>query len=178
MSDMTNVARPYAKALFKLAKSGQTINIYYDYLRLLSAFARNDQFKNLIYNPRIDAKTLMSVILDFIDANVDQIFKKFLQLLQLNGRLQLLGDIFILFDQLVKTDNNNVDAIIETPFELSDQDKTDFEKLLSARFKCDVTAKIKINSELIGGVKILVNDVIIDGSVKNRLRKMASQVIK
>ncbi len=63
-------------------------------------------------------------------------------------------------------------------FPISEKDKADFEQLLSKKFGRKIIVSVEIQTELIGGIKILINDTVIDASVKGSLNKMAAQIIQ
>jgi len=174
---MNSLAHPYANAVFDLAKSSNNLNSWKNYLLVLAEVANTEEFSLLINNPKFSNEEIISSLLGFVkDPNKE--LENFLRLLQSNNRLSILPEIFILFDKLVEDEENTARAVIQSAFAMNDQDKQQFEELLSKKFGRKILAEVKVDPELIGGVKILINDTVIDASVKGSLEKMAAQIIK
>jgi F-type H+-transporting ATPase subunit delta len=95
-----------------------------------------------------------------------------------NNRLTLLNDIFLLFEKMAQDEQNMSKAIIQTAYPMSDKDKIEFEQLLSKKYGRKIVASVEVQTELIGGIKVLINDTVIDASVKSSLNKMAAQIIQ
>jgi F-type H+-transporting ATPase subunit delta len=118
---------------------------------------------------------ITQTILQGLD-NKNQEVVNFLELLAKNNRLLVLPFIFDLFDELVKQDKNMASAIIQSAFAMSEEEKNQFETILSKKFNKKINATIEINPELIGGIKVLVDNTVIDASIKGSLEKMAIQL--
>jgi F-type H+-transporting ATPase subunit delta len=134
-------------------------------------------FHNLIGNPRIAASDIIETLVSFVN-RPNKLLTNFLITLQENNRLTLLNDVFILFERMAADEQNTSKAVILSAFPMSEEDKTDFERLLSKKFGRKITASVEVQTELIGGIKILINDTVIDASVKGSLSKMAARIIQ
>ena len=177
MTDTCSLAHPYANAVFALAKSHNSIDNWLDNLSDLSQVVKSKGFINLIDNPKISSASIIETLVGFVK-EPNKLLNNFLITLQENNRLILLNDIFILFGKMVEDDQNTSKAVILSAFPMDDTDKADFEQLLSKKFGRKIVASVKVQPELIGGIKILINDTVIDASVKNSLSKMAAQIIQ
>jgi len=176
MSDTTTVAHPYAKALFEIAKAKNTTDQWLVDLSALADVAHDKSFNALVDNPRGTPEDLVATLLGFLK-NPSAEVKNLLELLQHNGRLTSLAQVFSLFDGLVKENRKVADAVIYSAFTMSDADKKQLEELLGNKFGRKVSATVVVEAELIGGIKVLINDTVIDASVKGSLNKMAAQII-
>jgi F-type H+-transporting ATPase subunit delta len=177
MADTRRLAHPYANAVFALAKSQNNIDSWLDSLSDLSQVVKSAKFINLIDNPKISSADIIKVLVGFVK-NPNKLLASFLTTLQENNRLTLLGDIFVLFEKMAEDEQNSSKAIILSAFPMNEKDKTDFEQLLSKKFGRKIVASVEVQTELIGGIKILINDTVIDASVKSSLNKMAAQIIQ
>ena len=74
-------------------------------------------------------------------------------------------------------DRNTAHAIIQSAYAMNDVDKKKFEKLLSDKFGKSITATVEVKPELIGGIKVLINDTVVDYSVKGSLENLTTQLI-
>ena len=172
-----NLAHPYANALFELAKAENTIDAWLSDLTSLAEIAQSKDFSALSSNPRISRSAMLNTLLELLGKTSEPLVQ-FLSLLQENDRLHVLPEIFALFEQKVEEDRNTAKAVIQSAYALSDSDKGKLEKLLSDKFGKSITASVEVNAELIGGIKVLINDVVIDASVKGSLNNLATQLIR
>lgn len=175
MSDLNNLAHPYANALFDLAKANNSIEQWLKTLSNIKQISEVNGFHELISHPKISLDDITQTILQGLD-NKNQEVVNFLELLAKNNRLLVLPFIFDLFDELVKQDKNMASAIIQSAFAMSEEEKNQFETILSKKFNKKINATIEINPELIGGIKVLVDNTVIDASIKGSLEKMAIQL--
>lgn len=178
MADMSSsLAHPYANAVFALAKSQNNIDSWLDNLSDLAQVVKSAGFINLIDNPKISPAEIIKILVGFVQKPTKSL-NNFLITLQENNRLTLLGDIFVLFEKMAQDEQNTSKAVILSAFPMNEKDKTDFEQLLSKKFGRKIMASVEIQTSLIGGIKILINDTVIDASVKSSLNKMAAQIIQ
>lgn len=177
MAHMSSLAHPYANALFALAKSNNNIDGWLENLSELAHIANSENFTNLIDNPKFSAKDIINIIVSLVKSP-NKLLINFLETLQVNSRLNLLSDIFILFEKMAQDEQNTSKAVIQSAYAISDQDKAEFEQILSKKYNRKIMASVEINPELIGGIKILINDTVIDASVKSSINKMAAQIIQ
>lgn len=171
------IAYPYAQALFQLAKENNKEDNWLDILAQLKQIAEDANFTNLIHNPKFDAKQVIEIISGMLK-NSDAEINGLLKVLAENNRLLVLNEIYIIFKDLVLADQNKAQAIIESAYELTKEQQADFEKILSQKFGKTITSEVKVKPELIGGIKVLINDKMIDASIKGRLANLASQLTK
>lgn len=171
-----SLGHPYANALFELAKDTNSVDTWLADLSNLAIIAQSKDFNSLISNPRLSEGGVLKVLLEMLGTSRESLVN-FLTLLQENDRLESLPEIFELFEQKVEEDRNSSKAIIESAFELSNSDQKKLEKLLSDKFGKSITSTVEINPTLIGGIKIIINDTVIDSSVKGSLDKMAAKLI-
>ena len=171
-----NLAHPYANALFELAKAENTTDEWLSILSKLSEVANSEQFAGLVSNPKIDKNKILEILQSFLNKSTNQV-ERFLALLQDHDRLSVLPAIYTLFEQKVEDDRNTAKAVIQSAYAISDTDKVKIEQLLSKKFSKTITANVEIKNDLIGGIKILINDTVIDYSVKGSLLNLTTQLI-
>ena len=177
MANMSSIAHPYANAVFKVAKSSNTLDSWLKNLSNLAQISATVEYNGLISNPRFDGQNIVDILLSLIKSDSVSV-RNLLNLLAYNKRLSLLSEIFVLFDKLVAEEHNTAKAIIQSAFPMDDEERQQFEKLLSNKFGKTISASVEVSAALIGGVKILINDTVIDASVKGSLEKMATQIIQ
>lgn len=171
-----NLAHPYANALFEVAKAENTVDAWLVDLKQLATVANSDEYTGLIGNPKIAKDSIIQILMSFLDTKNEQL-QQLLSVLQENDRLHVLPEIYTLFEQKVEEERNTAKAVIQSAYSINDADRKKFEQLLSKKFGKSITATVEINQELIGGIKILINDKVVDYSVKGSLENLATQLI-
>ncbi|WP_028534616.1 F0F1 ATP synthase subunit delta [Paludibacterium yongneupense] len=176
MAELITVARPYAEAVFSLATEKGQPDRWSDALVWLAAMVNNPDVVELITSPKHTAEEVESLLLDMVGSQVDDDVKNFIVLLVENHRLLLLPEIASQFEQLVAQAANILDAKVETAFGLSDEQKAELTATLSRKYGKTVRLDVRENPDLIGGVRVLVGDDVIDASVRGKLQAMAASL--
>lgn len=177
MSKTNIVAYPYAKALFEFATAQNTSSAWSDDLANLSNTVQDVNFEQVLLNPKFSQEDRVAVLNSVIKSG-DQHLAAFLSLLGKNNRLAAIPEIYALFQEMILKSQNKAVATIETAYEMSDEEIRNFEQILSKKFGKTITATAVVVPELIGGIKVLINDTVIDASVKGSLEKLATQLTK
>ncbi len=177
MSQMTIIAHPYAQALFRLAKEREEQKFWMKTLASLAEVSKSNEFHDMLNNPKVDSQQIIDVIRVLLDRD-DKDVVNLLSMLADNNRLLALPEIYTVFRELVLEDQKRADAIIESAYEMSSSEIEEFEQILSKKFGKTITASVKVNPDLIAGIKVTIDDKVIDGSVKGRLENLATQLTK
>ena len=178
MAENVTLARPYAEAAFQLAKSGNALAAWSDVLSGLSAVAGRPEMEECIGNPRLSPEQLAQLCLDVAAADTklsltaDQ--QNFVRVLADNDRLIVLPEIAELFNELKHGQEGVKDAEITSAFALDEATLKNLVADLERKFGCRIQATVKVDAELIGGVRIAVGDEVIDASVRGKLAAMAT----
>ena len=177
MSELLTTARPYAKALFKSAKEQGMIDEYFIMLKNLLAAVEDKNLTKILSNDSFDSNDKSNILTDVLKKNINESFIRFIKLLIKNDRLEVINEIVSLYDYLLQEEKSQKTAIIETAFELSSDQVKEIKSALEKRFDKKVEIKQNIDSELLAGAIVRVDDLVIDGSYKEQLRKLESQLI-
>lgn len=178
MAELSIIAHPYAQALFNLAKQGKQEDAWLSRLSDLQQIVVDPQFSELLNSPKIEDSQVISVINALLKDKASVEVTNLLTVLIENNRVSVLPEIYEVFRNLVLEDQKRGDAIIESAYAMSQAEKQDFEDLLSKKFGKKITATVVINPELLAGIKITINDKVIDGSVKGRINDLSTQLTK
>ena len=174
MAELVTIARPYAEAVFRLAQEGNAFAEWSRMLQMAAAVAQDAQMAALIADPKVGSETVSRVFLGVCDATLTDAGKNFVKLLIDNHRLTVLPQIANLYEALKREHQNEVEAVIASALPLNDAQVQDLVAALEKRFGHKVKATTHVDASLIGGARISVGDVVIDGSVSGQLQKMAS----
>ncbi len=181
MAENVTLARPYAEAAYQLARSDKSpsaLAAWADVLSRLSAVAARPEMEECIGNPRLSPAQLTQLCLDVVAADAksglsaDQ--QNFVRVLADNDRLIVLPEIAGLFNELKHGHEGVKDAEISSAFALDDATLKTLVADLERKFECRIQATVKVDAELIGGVRIAVGDEVIDASVRGKLAAMAT----
>lgn len=171
MAENTTLARPYAEAVFSLARNSNNLPTWADALARMAAIAQSPQMQECLSNPRINTNQVAQLFLD-VAGQLDQEQQNFVRVLIENDRAVQLPEIYDLFMQLKHKFDGVKDAHVYSALALDDGALAKLKADLEARYgKVNVT--VSLAPELIGGVRIAVGDEVIDASVKAKLESMA-----
>lgn len=173
MATITTLARPYAKAAFEFAGSAAALDAWSGMLALTAAIATDPAFVERMRDPALTRERKADDLLMVCEGRVDEEFGNFIRTLADNDRLLLIPDIAELFEQYKAEHDRSITVEVESAFELSDDQQRTLATALTKRLDRTVTPHVTINPSLIGGVLIRAGDLVIDGSVRGKLAKLA-----
>lgn len=173
MAENITLARPYADAAFQLARATSALGPWQQALDRMAAVAADAQMVECITNPRLLPAQVAQLFLDVV-GSITAEQQNFVRLLVDNERLQVLPEIRDLYVELKNGQEGVQEADIASAFPLDDATLKNLVADLEARFKCRIQAKVSLDPELIGGVRIAVGDQVIDASVRGKLASMAT----
>jgi len=176
MAENVTVARPYAEALFQLARDAGRLPAWSKALGQLAAIAAHPTMVECFSDPELSAsrraELVSSVAGDVLGAEENN----FVRVLAENDRLSLLPEIRQLFDGLKDAHEGAKEAAIESAFPIDEAATKVLVADLEKKFGCRIHAKVTLAPELIGGVRIAVGDQVIDASVRGKLAAMATAI--
>jgi F-type H+-transporting ATPase subunit delta len=178
MAEAVTQARPYAEAVFRLADDGGTLAAWSETLAAMAAVADHPEVREYIGNPGLTAEQLYGLFVSLLRREIDKEAQSLVRVLISNDRLALLPQIYEMFEHLKHAREGVLDANISTAFSLDDAQLKDLVAGLEAKFKSRINAQVTVDKELIGGVKVVIGDEVIDGSVRGRLATMAAALQK
>ncbi len=178
MAELVTIARPYAEAIFALAKERDELSKWSDMLTLLVTIFDDPRIQAAIANPKVTKADIERLILAVCGEQIDANARNFIQLLVENGRLSAVAEIRRLFDLLKSEDEGIVEAQISSAFPLDGQELEKIVSLLSKRYQKNISPTVDVDSDLIGGITVQVGDKVWDASVRGRLQEMAAALTK
>jgi len=178
MAELATIARPYAEAVFRLARQGNALPAWSDALNLIATVYQDPQMRAAMANPKVTSADIEKLLLAICGERIDGIARNLIQLLVHNRRLSVLAEIRERFEQLKLEDEGKLDAKISSAFPMEEAQRNQVVNLLSSRFKRKINATVTVNPDLIGGIKVEVGDKVWDASVRGRLQTMAATLSK
>jgi F-type H+-transporting ATPase subunit delta len=172
MSLSLTLARPYARAVFSMAREQQRLPQWSSMLGFSARVVADPQVQSLLSNPTVSAQALVDLVVP--QGDVDPLFTQFLSVLADNRRLAVLPEIAGLFDTMRADAEKLVKAKITSATQLSDAEVASLRASLVKRFGREVEVSTAIDASLIGGAVIDAGDVVIDGSLKTKLARLGA----
>ncbi|WP_162045249.1 F0F1 ATP synthase subunit delta [Vibrio taketomensis] len=172
MSDLTTIARPYAKAAFDFAVEKDQLDQWGQMLSFAAEVAQNAQVKELLASS-MSADKLAEIFVAVCGEQVDAHGQNLLKVMAENGRLKAIPDVCQQFFALKKEHEKEIDVEITSATELSDEQLANIGSKLEQRLARKVKLNCSVDEALLGGVIIRAGDLIIDNSARGRLNRLS-----
>lgn len=177
MAETATLARPYAEAVFRLAESDGTLAAWSETLHILAQVVAHADMQECLAKYDLSSGQLKDLFFSLSPQDLSPEARNFVALLIENDRLVLLPEIQAQFETLKNEREGVVDAQITTAFALDDAQLASLVADLEKRFKRRINPQVSIDSGLIGGVRVVIGDEVIDGSVRSKLDAMAAGLL-
>jgi F-type H+-transporting ATPase subunit delta len=174
MAENVTIARPYADAAFELAKGADALGPWSEALDKLATIVADPAIQECVSDPKLSDDQIDGLIVEIAGATLDQDQRNFVRILVENERLKVLPEIRDLFVEQKNEHEGVMEANIASAFPIDDASLANLKADLEARFKARLNIKVRLDPELIGGVRIAVGDEVIDASVRGKLANMAA----
>jgi len=175
-----STSKSYALALYELSKENSELDKVEEGIKSLNEILKvNPDFKDMIYSPTIPKDNKKNVIFAISQQNnFPEVLKKFLGFVTIKNRLFFLSEIIRSFLNLVSNNKGELKARLISSKELSKEEKERIKKELSKDFKSQLNIDYEYNPDLIAGLIIQVGSVMIDTSIKTKLKKLEKNMIE
>jgi F-type H+-transporting ATPase subunit delta len=175
-----STSKSYALALYELAKENSELHKVEDEMNGLNILlSESSDFREMILNPTVTKDEKNKIIIEMVNQySFCQTLKKFLGFLTIKNRLFFLNQIIDSFLDLVSSGKGELKAKLLSSKELS---KAELEKIrseLSKDFQSPIKIDYKHDPDLIGGLVIQVGSVMVDTSIKSKLRELQKSMVE
>ncbi len=171
MAEIATIARPYAEALFKVTRNGD-LNGSVAEIEAVAAVAADPQVLHLADSPLSNADQVLELIVSVVGRPLSSTTTNLLKAVIDNGRLAAMPELASQFHALANAQSGVSEAVVYSAFEMDDAQLADVLKALERRFKRKLSGRVEIEPELIGGIRVVVGDEVLDTSIKARLQQM------
>ena len=176
MSEVTTLARPYAKAAFEYALTEGKLADWSAMLNLVATAAANPEVAAVLGNPSILGSDKAAILLEVCQSKLDNQGANFIKLLSEKSRLPLIPVIAEIYEAFKAEQEKTVEAVVTSAYELQAQQQQLLVDALRKRLNREVNLTVTIDKRLIGGVVIRTGDLVIDGSIRGKLAKLAESL--
>lgn len=177
MAEVATLARPYAEAVFELAKDNGELDAWSRMLAYLATAAADETLSSYLEGP-ISAADRAKALVAVCGDELNDLGKRFVRVLADYRRLDLLTEIWAQFEALKALAEQTLDVEVVSAKPLSSEQEASLAGSLAKRFKREVALVSRVDESLLGGAVIRTGDTVIDGSVRGKLNKLAEGVLR
>lgn len=174
MAELVTIARPYAEAIFRLAKDKNALPAWSDRLAHLTTLAQHPEMQACIGNPSLGIAQKADLVKALCGDAVEGDLANLIDALAENERLSVIPEIAGVFEGLKAVEDGVKDAVIHTAFPIDNAQQQKLQADLEARFATKLKVSVVVDAGLIGGVRIVVGDQVLDLSVRGKLDALAA----
>ena len=175
-AELATIARPYAEALMKASAPGGAAAFAAE-IGALAQVAGDAQMKSLADNPKVDAGQVFDVLTSVVKAPLGDAAKNLVRTVIDNGRFAALPEIARQFQALVDAQSGTSQATVESAFPLDAAQTAEVKAVMERRFLRNLDVHVVVQPELIGGVRVIVGDEVLDTSIRARLEQMKAALV-
>jgi F-type H+-transporting ATPase subunit delta len=179
-------ARPYAEAAFHYAKSNSDVDHWDTFLKNFAAFFSSSEINHYVTSPLVEQTQLINIVADLLElissqpesaalygkSAINQNQVNFLLQLAFNKRLAELPAIAESFQKLRDEDEGVLRATVSSAFTLDPTTLSTIEQKLTAKFHKKIIMQTQTDAQLIGGLKIQLDDYVLDTSIAHALSQL------
>ena len=174
MAETATIARPYAEAVFALADRAGKLAEWSSMLADLAAVSSDARVRTAISDPNLSPAKVAGMLIGILAGQLSGEAENFVRVMAENRRLEVLPEIRTQYEALRNERENVLEAEIYTAFELSDSQVAELVAALERKTGRTVKARVEIDKELIGGVRVVIGDKVIDASARAQLSALES----
>jgi len=171
MAEFATVARPYAEALFRVAQNGD-MAAWTGIVSELAQIGANPDMQAFAGNPNVTPAQLAETIASLVKSPLNPEANNFIAMLSENGRVALLPEIAAQFIELKNASAGAADATVYSAFDISADQLSALVATLEKKFGRKLNPTVEVDPSLIGGVRVVVGDEVLDTSVRAKLQQM------
>jgi F-type H+-transporting ATPase subunit delta len=171
------VSRRYAKSLVASAADEGEIRALFDEFRVIVGPLTEPHVLEFWQNPGISIArktTAVNALAERLETSTK--LTSFLKVLAAKNRIKLLRQVYREFSILARRELGEVTVAVESPFELTEEEKNDLSSILRRKLGKQIILEIKINEHLLAGTRITIGDTVMDGSLRMRLEKLKNTI--
>ena len=177
MAEIATLARPYANALFDLARGDNALNEWSNMLSVLLGVVEEEKVEIFLEAPENSAKEKALRLSELCGEEIDDRARKLLLALAAHDRLKLLSEVSRQFESLKAEAERLLAVRIQSAREMSQNQIESFSDALKRRYGKEISLEIDEDNALIGGAVITAGDMVIDGSIRGKLNKLRDSLV-
>lgn len=178
MANVDHIARPYAQAVFELAQEADDHEGWSAGLKFVAVVAADPSIQTLVHSPKFDRAQLSALFDDIIGDRLSGPARNFIKVVVQNRRVDALPAIATQFEALRAAAQGTVEAEVVSAQDVSEGQLKKLASGLEKRLGRKVNLKVRRDETLLGGAIVRTGDLVIDGSARGHLAKLASSLAR
>ena len=174
MIEPITLARPYARAAFQFAVDNGAVDSWHQALVTVAAVVAEPSVAKVLDDPATTASQRAATVSTFIADDIPTGVTQFVSVMAENHRLALAGEVATLFAELRSALDAAANVTVTSAFDVADATIEQLAASLTTKLGKTVEMTVETDASLIGGAIIRAGDMVIDGSVRGRLQKLAT----
>lgn len=173
MAELSTLARPYAEAIYGTAQKTNAVSIWSPVLEELAQLASHEDVVAMLHDPLLSKEQRKKVFLDLISTQEKpKELEELVEVLIINNRIEALPEIAEQYENLKSKNEGSAVAQIITAFEISDSQLNEILSGLERKFGTKLKPEVIIDKSIIGGIRVVVGDQVLDTSVQAQLERL------
>jgi F-type H+-transporting ATPase subunit delta len=173
MSELTTVARPYAKAAFDFAVEANAIDSWLNQLTFAAEIAKDETIKGYL-SGGASVEQAQTLFLSVCGEQVNSQGQNFLKVMAKNERLLVLPQVLEQFVALKAELDQEITVDVTSAVDVTAEQKTTLSAALEKRLARKVKLNCTVDVSIVSGLVITAGDMVIDGSIKGKLNRLAT----
>lgn len=173
MAELTTIARPYAKAAFETADAKGQLAEWSAMLSVAAVVATDRDMVKVLQHPALTSEQKAEAFADVCGGKLNEDGVNLVKAMAANKRLTVLPQVAVTFELLKSEKEKSVDVTITAAFALTGDQEQKLSQVLGAKLSRDIKVSSSVDKDLLGGAIIRAGNLLIDGSVRGKLAKLA-----
>ncbi|TAM81753.1 MAG: F0F1 ATP synthase subunit delta [Candidimonas sp.] len=177
MAELSTIARPYAEALFAAADEDSAgLDAWSALVDELAHVAALADVREALTDPRLSDSNRIELFIGLLKTPLSAWARNFVELLVHNRRILILPQVAEQFEALKNQREGTALAQITSAFPLDDKQVRDLIAALEKKFGLKLKPSVTVDADLIGGVRVVVGDQMLDTSVRAQLARLRDKL--
>ena len=173
MAELATLARPYAHAIFDIAKQDRLLDRWLRTLAFLTSVSADENVRRLLESPSATDEQKTHTLAQLCGDDLGDKGRALISVLAQNGRLGLFAEISAQFESLRAEEERILDVEVVAAYELKPDERQRLIDALGRRFEREIQLSSRVDRGLVGGAIIRAGDTVIDGSIRGKLDKLS-----
>ncbi len=176
MAEVSTLARPYARAAFEFARDVKALDRWSNMLTTAAAVAGTAVVQALFSSPSYTLEVKGERFVEICGDDLDNKVNNFVRCMAKNGRLPLLLEVQRQFEMFKANHERSIVVEVTSAYDITPDQQNKLVAALKLKLDREVNLQHSVDNTLVGGAVIRAGDIVIDGSIRGRLAKLAESM--
>jgi len=173
------IAKRYAQALYELSEESKKVEaVFKDVINLKECIAHSEELRRFLNNPTLPSDLKRKIFNDLFKSRISPLTFSFLNFLESKSRTSILPDVCITFEKIYFKQKNILPIKITSRIKLNKNQVSSISHHLKLKMRKEIDANLIVDEEMLGGIKIQMEDIVHDYSIRAQLKKFRESLIQ